>query len=258
VGLTQSGEYVAASARRITKEADSLALMGADFLRQATGRLRIGTLHTVALSVLLPAVKGLRTRHPAVTIDVQQASGSQCFDLLRAGNLDLGITIERPDDSYRLVALPLVKLSRILIVPYGHRLLKVKSVTLAELARHPLICLHSLANTSWLVARVFQAQGVPFEPVIRTMDAAVIKAYVEIGAGIAIISAGAFDPKRDRRLRAINLDHLFDPSEISLILDPTVYMRGYAYEFIEMLAPQWTKKHIDDAIHTTLRKFETA
>jgi DNA-binding transcriptional LysR family regulator len=258
VGLTQSGEFVAASAKRITKEAESLTLMGADFLHQVTGRLRIGTLHAVAISVLLQGIKSMRTRHPGVTIDVEQASGSRCFELLRAGNIDLGITIERPADSYRLVSLPFLKLSRILVVPRGHPLLKLKAVALADIARYPLICLNALANTSWLVARVFQAQGVPFEPAIRTMDAAVIKAYIEVGAGIAILSAGSFDTKRDRRLRAINVDHLFEPSEISLILDPTVYLRGYTYEFIESLAPAWTKKRIDDAILDTSRKFETA
>jgi hypothetical protein len=29
------------------------------------------------------------------------------------------------------------------------------------------------------------------------------------------------------------------------------------YEFIESLAPAWTKKRIHDAIRNTLRKFET-
>lgn len=248
VGLTEEGMRVVASAKRIVKEAASLKSMGEEFLQQETGRLRVATLHSLALSLLPKAVIGVRKHFPAVLIEVQHASASSCFDLLRAGDIDIGITIEQPAQSFGLVALPLQTIPRVLLVPKGHALLKHKSITLDDILAHPLIFPDAMSSGAWSVSRSMQARGIDFEPAIRAMDATIIKAYVEHGAGIAIVSAAAFDANRDLALSAIALDHLFEPSEVSAVFDPLRYMRGYAYEFIELLAPVWTKRKITDAI----------
>lgn len=248
VGLTEEGVRVATSAKRIVKEVGSLKLMGEEFLQQETGRLCVATLHSLALSMLPSAVVGIRTHYPEVTLEVRHASASHCFDLLRAGDIDLGITIEEPAKSYGLAALPLRTFPRMLILPHGHALLESTSIELDDIACYPLIFQDALASSGWEVARVFKARGIELKPAIQTMDASVIKAYVEHGAGIAIVSGAAFDVQRDRGLRAIDLSHIFAPSLISAVFDPLRYMRGYAYEFIEMLAPTWTKKKIDESI----------
>jgi LysR family cys regulon transcriptional activator len=247
-GLTQEGIRVAISAKRIVKEVSSLMRMGEEFMQQETGRLSVATVHSLALSMLPSAVMGLRTRYPGVTIAVQHASASQCFDLLRTGDLDLGITIEAPGLSSGLIALPLQTVPRVLIVPPDHELLSGGLIGLADIARYPLIFQGAMVNSGWAVSRVFKASGIELQPVIEAMDASVIKAYVEHGAGIAIISGAAFDPQRDRGLRSIDVSHLFEPSYIFGIFDPLRFMRGYAYEFIELLAPAWSKLKVDEAI----------
>jgi LysR family cys regulon transcriptional activator len=248
-GLTEEGMRVAMSAKRIVKEVGSLKLMSEEVLQQETGRLCVATLHSMALSMLPSAVVDIRTRYPAVTVEVRHASAGQCFDLLRAGDIDLGITIEVPAQSYGLAALPLRSFPRVLILPYGHALLESPSIELEDLAYYPLIFQDALASGGWAVARVFKARGVDVKPAIQAMDASIIKSFVERGAGIAIISGAAFDPQRDRGLRAIDLSHIFEPSLISAVFDPLRYMRGYVYEFIEVLAPQWTKQKVDEAMH---------
>ena len=248
VGLTEEGIRVAMSAKRIVNEMTSLKLMGEEFLQQETGKLSIVTLHSFALSTLTEAIIMIRTRYPEVTIDVQHASASQCFEMMRAGGIDLGITIEEPPESYGLASLPLGTVPRVLIVPQGHPLIKRDSIGLADIASYPLIFHRSLASSGWAVARTFKKQGIELKPTVEAMDASVIKAYVEHGAGIAIISGAAYDPKRDPGLYAIDLSHIIEPSYISAVLDPFRYMRGFVYEFIEKLSPRWTKRNVDDAI----------
>lgn len=251
-GLTEEGVRVARSAKRIVKEVSSLMRMGEEFMQQETGRLSVATVHSLALSMLPPAVLGVRTRYPGVTIAVQHASASQCFDLLRIGDLDLGVTIEAPASSSGLVALPLQTVPRVLIVPPGHELLSCDLIGLEDIAVCPLIFPESMINGDWAVSRVFKANGIDLQPVIEAMDASVIKAYVEQGAGVAIISGAAFDPQRDHGLRAIDVSHLFEPSYIFGVFDPLRFMRGYAYEFIELLAPAWSKLKIEAAIRDSV------
>jgi len=58
----------------------------------------------------------------------------------------------------------------------------------------------------------------------------------------------AFDPERDRGLRAIDASHLFEPSTTHMGIRKNTYLRGYMYDFIEMFAPRLTRKVVDNAM----------
>ena len=72
---------------------------------------------------------------------------------------------------------------------------------------------------------------------LTAIDADVIKTYVELGLGVGIVAYMAFDPERDRGLRAIDASHLFEPSTTHMGIRKNTYLRGYMYDFIEMFAP---------------------
>jgi LysR family cys regulon transcriptional activator len=76
----------------------------------------------------------------------------------------------------------------------------------------------------------------------------VIKTYVELGLGIGIMADMAFDPERDRSLRSISAAHLFESSTTRLGIKRRAYLRGYAYEFIELFAPQLPRSVVMRAI----------
>jgi DNA-binding transcriptional LysR family regulator len=73
--------------------------------------------------------------------------------------------------------------------------------------------------------------------VLTALDADVIKTYVELGLGVGIMAAMAFNAKRDAGLKALDAAHLFESSTTRLGIKRGAYLRRYAYEFIEMFAP---------------------
>ena len=75
-----------------------------------------------------------------------------------------------------------------------------------------------------------------------------IKTYVELGLGIGILAKMAFDAKRDDHLRAIDASHLFESSTTRLGIKRGAYLRRYAYEFIEMFAPQLSRSIVERAV----------
>ena len=71
---------------------------------------------------------------------------------------------------------------------------------------------------------------------------------MELGLGIGIVAHMAFDPKRDRNLRAIDLSHLFPASVSRLGIRRGAYLRRYMYDFIELFVPRLTHKDIEAAL----------
>jgi LysR family cys regulon transcriptional activator len=84
--------------------------------------------------------------------------------------------------------------------------------------------------------------------VLTAIDADVIKTYVELGLGVGILAMMAFDPRRDRALRAIDASHLFEPSVTRIGIRRHTYLRGYVYDFIEMFAPHLTREAVAGAM----------
>jgi LysR family transcriptional regulator, cys regulon transcriptional activator len=58
----------------------------------------------------------------------------------------------------------------------------------------------------------------------------------------------AFDPKRDRGLRALDASHLFKSNTTRIAILRGAYLRGYAYAFIELFSPQLGREVIDAAL----------
>jgi LysR family cys regulon transcriptional activator len=80
------------------------------------------------------------------------------------------------------------------------------------------------------------------------MDADVIKTYVELGMGVGIVASIAFDPERDRTLRAIDAGSLFEVNVTRLAVRRGTWLRGYVYAFIEAFAPTLTRAAVERAV----------
>ena len=76
---------------------------------------------------------------------------------------------------------------------------------------------------------------------ISALDADVIKSYVELGMGVGILAAMAFDPERDTKLRRLDGRRLFESNTSSLGIRRGRYLRGYVYRFIELCSPALTE-----------------
>lgn len=252
-GLTEQGARVMESAALILKEVANVKNIGDEVYRQEAGELRIAALHSVALSILPKAIAGVRSAYQAVTVEVQQASASHSFDLLQAGAVDFAVALEPPPAKFNLASFRICALPRLLLVRSDHPLLARSEVDLAAIAKYPLVFSNVLA-TEWDVARVFRMHGFEIRPMIRAMDASVIKSLVCQGAGIAILSGASYDEVRDVGVKSIDVSHLFEPCDMSLVLDPFRYIRGYGYLFIELMAKELTRTRVDRMIRAYVNK----
>lgn len=235
--ITEPGRIVLDIAERMLRDADNLRTVGREFNSGGRGTLVIATTHTQARYALPPVIARFTQRYPQVRLTLREGSPGHIAALLRDGAADLGIATESDAEFAGLVTLPCAQWTRSVITPLKHPLLGAGPLTLEKIAEYPLITYDFAFTPESPIKRAFDAANIRPNVVLTAVAADVIKAYVEMGMGIGILAKMAFDPARDHGVRLINADHLFEASTTRIALRRNSYLRGYAYDFIELFAP---------------------
>ena len=247
VDLTEPGRTVVQVIERLLAEADNLRQVGKEFADRDAGSLTIATTHTQARYALPKVVQEFRAQYPKVRLSLQQGSPTQIADMVLAGQADIAIATEALDHYPELLALAGYTWHHCVIVPHGHPLSKVKHLSVDELARYPLITYSPEFTGRSHIDQAFAAKGLKMDVVLTAIDADVIKTYAELGLGVGIIAAMAYDPKRDAKLHAIDAGQLFHNNTTRIAIKRAAYLRRYTYAFIEMFAPHLRQDMVDKA-----------
>jgi LysR family cys regulon transcriptional activator len=247
VSVTEPGKAVIAIAERILSEAQNLRRAGEEYANDQLGTLTIAATHTQARYALPKAVAAFKRKYPKVELLLHQGNPTQICEQVVAGEADMAVATEMISLYPELVSLPVYQWNRCVVVPPKHPLLK-GPLTLENLAEHPIVTYDfAFANRS-LIQKAFETRGLKPHVVLSAQDSDVIKTYVELGLGVGILAKMAFDPKRDLNLRAIDASHLFESSTTRLGIKRGAYLRRYAYEFIEMFAPQLPRGVVERSV----------
>jgi DNA-binding transcriptional LysR family regulator len=246
--LTEPGRAVLVVIERVLQEAENLKRAAHDFSDQDSGELTIATTHTQARYALPRVVGEFKRRYPKVHLTLHQGNPLQLAEMVQSGSADIAIATEALDHFPGLLALPGYTWSHCVVVPAKHPLLKRGTLTLEDLAQYPIVTYDAAFTGRTHIDAAFAARGLAVDVVLSAIDADVIKTYVELGLGIGIIAAMAFEAKRDLQLRAIDCAHLFHSNTTRVAVKRGNLLRGYAYEFIELFAPALNRKLIERAL----------
>jgi DNA-binding transcriptional LysR family regulator len=197
---------------------------------------------------LPPAVREFKQRYPKVRLSIVQGSPPAIAQMVTEGQADIAVATETIDHHPDLVALPCYRWHHVVVVPPGHPLLDAGPLTLKALAEYPIITYDSAFTGRSTINQAFAAQALTPNIVLSAIDSDVIKTYVELGLGIGILNSIAFDEVRDRHLEKIDAGHLFAERTTYLAVREGAYLRGFAYEFIELFAPELTQAKIEAAL----------
>jgi len=246
--VTEPGKAVLAIAERILAEAANLKRAGEEFANEKLGTLTVATTHTQARYALPKAVAAFKKKYPKVRLVLHQGNPTQICEMVLAGEADLAIATESIDDYPELVSLPCYQWNRCVVVPPGHPLLKLPQLTLEAIAQHPVVTYDFAFAGRSQINKAFEKRGLAPNVVLTALDSDVIKTYVELGLGIGIMASMGFDPKRDRGLHALDASHLFESSTTRLGVKRGAWLRGYAYDFIELFAPRLSRALVEQTV----------
>ncbi|MGZ8946988.1 MAG: CysB family HTH-type transcriptional regulator [Methylococcaceae bacterium] len=247
-GITESGKIILNLAERVLREIENIKRVGEEFSKKEAGTLSIATTHTQARYRLPSIVKTFMERYPEVKLTLHQGNPTHVAELVANGEADIGVATEFISTYEKLLCFPCYQWNRCVIAPHGHPLFKDAPLTLEKITRYPLITYDFSFSGGSLVNRVFSQAGLEPNVVLTAIDADVIKTYVNLGLGIGLLASIAYDPDRDENLDMIDASHLFPPSTTYLGIRKDAFLRGYMYEFIQLLAPQFNRKTVDAAL----------
>ncbi|MGH8649599.1 MAG: CysB family HTH-type transcriptional regulator [Burkholderiales bacterium] len=245
VDVTEPGRAILGIAERILQDIENLRQAAREFRDQAAGTLTIATTHTQARYSLPRVVNAFKQRYPKVRLTLKQGRPPQLAEMVLAGEADIAIATEALDQYPKLLALAGYQWRHCAVVPAKHPLLKEQRITLEMLARYPIITYDPAFAGRSHIDDAFRAQGLAPDIVLSAIDSDVIKTYVELGLGIGIIAAVAFNEKRDQLLRAVDIGHLFGTMTTRIAVRRGSTLRGFAYVFMELFSPQLTRAVVD-------------
>jgi LysR family cys regulon transcriptional activator len=242
--VTDAGTRVISRARIIMQEVEQIRYFATEYYREEEGSLTIGTTHTQARYVLPKIVQEFRHRYPRVNLSLHQGTTEQIACMTADNEIDIAIATGNNQLFNGLLMLPGYQWDRKILVPKNHELTKLdRKITLADLARYPLVSYVFSFGGDSALHRTFASCGLKPEIVFTARDADVIKTYVRMGMGIGIVAGMAHESDDDRDLVAIEATGLFPRSTTWIGFRRGQVLRLFAMDFIQLFAP-----HIDRAL----------
>ncbi|CAO96428.1 HTH-type transcriptional regulator Cbl [Erwinia tasmaniensis] len=234
LGMTEPGKALLTIAERILDEAGKVRRLADVFTNESSGVLTIATTHTQARYSLPKVIKAFRVLYPNVRLELNQGSPQEIVSMLTTGEADVGIASEQMVNNPALATFPWFSWHHALLVPKGHELEQKQPVSLAALARFPLITYRQGITGRSKVDRAFQAASLQADIVLSAQDSDVVKTYVELGLGVGILADQACQLDEHALLTRLDARHLFESNTVWLGLKRGQLQRNFVWQFLEL------------------------
>src|SRR5947208_7150979 len=188
VTITHAGRLLVARARRILGEIDAASAELAALKGMESGRVTVGTMHTMGpIDVSLPLAI-FHERHPGIELEVREQSSEELARMLRDDTLDLAfLSVTERVESHGLGLHQLVSEELVVVLPREHRLGRRRKVRMAELADEDFISFREGARLRELLGQAGRQAG--FDPRVKleSNESRRIRRLVSRGLGVAIL-----------------------------------------------------------------------
>ncbi|APE29976.1 transcriptional regulator CysB [Halomonas aestuarii] len=246
--ITPAGQAIIELAGQVLRLAENIKEVAQEHSDERRGSLSIATTHTQARYALPPVIRDFTLKYPDVALHMQQGTPKQIAQMVSDGQADFAIATESLELFNDLVLLPCYRWNRCVLVPQGHPLAELETLTLEALAEYPLVTyVFGFTGRSQL-DDAFRARGLTPNVVLTAADADVIKTYVRLGMGVGIVAHMAVDDEHDTDLVALEAGHLFESSTTKIGIRRGTFMRGYMYDFLEGFAGHLDRDLVDAAL----------
>lgn len=248
IRLTARGQEVIDRARVVLGEVHNIEAMAANHRRDTRGTLRIATTQTLGRFVLPAALGRLRARFSNVSLRLRPGGEQECLAMLERDEIDLAlVSTEGPRPACDL-AIPLFTWNRALVTKRDHPLANsTGDLTLAELARYPLVAAENATGLHYKLGRAFHAQGLQPNISCTARDADTIKTFVRHDLGVGLIAEMAMTPQDDDLVN-LHAGDLFPTCTTWAIMRSDRVQRDYVFSLLHELAPALGQEEIDMAL----------
>lgn len=250
VSLTPPGQAVVEIAERIFRDVQNIRNVGTEFAEQDSGRLTVATTHTQARYVLPQVVTAFLRRYPKVKLSLIPAAPMTIDQMVADGRVDLAVNSEVALQDANLRRITAHPWHRCVLVPRGHTWAEMaRPLVREDLAGVPLVTYADVADDSAL-QQVFAGTSLPWpETALASADPDIIKTYVRAGIGVGLLADVAYDAEADADLVCLPAGYMFYPAFTHIVVRQDTYLRGYAFEFMQLYLPQLSREQIEQRLY---------
>ena len=244
--ITPAGQEVIERALDVLQQVQSIRALSAELRDEGRGSLSIGTTHTQARYVLPAVIQAFRARYPNVRLNLHQGTSEQIAEMMAQDRIDCVIATGSEQRFAALTLLPCYRWSRVVIVPRAHALARLDRLTYRALAAYPLITYTFSFSGPSSLNEAFSRAGHTPNVAITAQDADVIVTYVRLGLGVGIVAPMAVAEGAED-LAVLDASHLLPAHTTWLGFRRGALLRGYMYEFAQLLAPHLERRLVERA-----------
>ncbi len=158
------------------------------------GVVSVGIPASTANILAAPLVRAVRMRLPSVRLQIAEGVSGHLEEMLASGRLEMSLLFERQKRAQRLQVRPLLVEDMFLVASRALVPQEPGEITLAEVARYPLV-LPGVANTTrQLVDASFAKAGLTIDLLAEVEATSSMKSIATQGLGAAILSRSALYP----------------------------------------------------------------
>jgi DNA-binding transcriptional LysR family regulator len=205
IRLTAAGEILAMRASQMVDALEQARSEIDDLVGLRRGHVHIWTVEGSVGDLVLPTVNEFQRRYPAVSYEITVAGSDRIARAVMEDDADIGVIFNPPEEpGLREVAR--VTGSLLAIGHPGHAAMKLRSLSMAEMAKYPLALPDTSFGLRHMVDAAAKAARVEPAPVLVTNSIEALREFARIGAGLTILPRTAVQGDiRRRLLRAIPL-----------------------------------------------------
>lgn len=230
VHLTHAGETLLPRARDLLRGlADAQRAIG-NLSAQIDGTLKLATSHHIGLHRLAPVLKRYARDYPEVALDIRFEDSEAAHDLIRHGDSELAVVTLNPAGDGDLDAIELWEDPLCFVCAEDHPLAGNGSLSLAELADHPVILPGLGTYTGRIVAQLFESKNIVLSATLSTNYLETISMLVSTGLGWSVLPRSMSDKLCVLQTQAPKIARI-----LGCITNPQRTLSSAASAFIEVL-----------------------
>jgi LysR family transcriptional regulator, transcriptional activator of the cysJI operon len=184
--LTSAGELLYRAARDIVDRYDQLNSEMNSLKSAAQSRINVGAIYSIGMHSLPEYIKRFMVKRPSVNVHVAYFISEKIYELVLAGELDIGlVAVPRRDkrlEVYEFEDEPLV-----LACSSKHPLAKQSQIDIHKLQMERFIGFEEGVPTRDWIDGIFQRYNVVIMPAMEFDNIETVKRAVEINSGVSIL-----------------------------------------------------------------------
>jgi DNA-binding transcriptional LysR family regulator len=230
---TELGERVLERGSRALRELEALEQDAAGLRGLTAGTLRVGSVQSLAGTLLPRWVAQYLERYPAITLDLPLVSSESAPAALESGKLDAALVVGPQPANAALKRLRCGEQELLAVVPARHPLAKRRQIPIAALAEEPFVLVPAGTFFAAAIEEVCRKAG--FAPKVRTRIASIsgLCALVRAGVAVTILPEGSV-PSGDDQLAQVPFERPQPRRAVHLIWRADVQPSPALRAFIEI------------------------